>query len=775
MTPITGNYDFRLVVLSFVISILTSFTALDLAARLKAHKGRVRLFWLLGGGFAMGTGIWCMHYTGMLAFRLPIPVYYHIPTVIYSLFDAIIASTIAFYVVSRDRMTPVDVVVGSLFMGSAIATMHYTGMAAMRLKAMHHYNLGIWLLSVILAIVISAVGLFLIFYSRRESAGWKLKLSIAFTMGLAIPVMHYTGMAAVSFRPMATPPDLSRSMDISTLANSAILVVTCVLLGFALLTSMLDRKAAAQKVLLEGERAILRALIDNIPDVVYAKDTESRFTLANRKLAFWLGLETPTQLLGKTDFDFFPSEIATSFFEDEQQIMRTGEPITNRDEIAVTPKGDRVALLTTKVPIRNSQGRITGVAGIGRDVTVRKKSQEAALEAEGRYRRIFDEAIVGIFQTAPTGKIMNVNPAMSSIFGYKSPDEMISNLTDTFFVDNGKFESYASTLAKFGSVKNFEAEVYRKDGARFWISLSVRAVVENGVAVRHEGMLEDITERKLLGAQLLQAQKLESVGQLAAGIAHEINTPIQYVGDNARFLEDSFKDVVALIRTYERLLAAARTESLTSEMIQEIASAVERTDTEYLVNEIPRAIEQTLEGIGRVSTLVAAMKEFSHPATKEKALVDLNRAIQSTIEVTRNEWKYSAEMETDLDPTLPLIPCYLSEFNQVVLILIVNAAHAIADVAAKSGPEKGMIRIQTRDFPGYVEIRVEDTGGGIPDAIRSRVFDPFFTTKEVGKGTGQGLAIARAAVVGKNGGTIDFETEVGKGTSFIIHLHKDAH
>jgi len=167
------------------------------------------------------------------------------------------------------------------------------------------------------------------------------------------------------------------------------------------------------------------------------------------------------------------------------------------------------------------------------------------------------------------------------------------------------------------------------------------------------------------------------------------------------------------------------------------------------------------------------MKEFSHPGTKEKVPLDLNHAIESTITVARNEWKYVADLDVDLDPSLPPTACQPGEFNQVILNLIVNAAHAIAEVIAKGGPAKGKIRIQTRNSEQWAEIRIQDTGSGIPEKVRSRIFDPFFTTKAIGKGTGQGLAIARSVVVDKHGGSIHFETEEGAGTTFVIRLPHD--
>ena len=269
----------------------------------------------------------------------------------------------------------------------------------------------------------------------------------------------------------------------------------------------------------------------------------------------------------------------------------------------------------------------------------------------------------------------------------------------------------------------------------------------------------DITQRLMLEDQLHQAQKLESVGHLAAGIAHEINTPTQYIGDNTRFLKDAFQGLASLLTNYERLLVAAQANNLSGETVREVASAVQQADAGYLLEEIPKAIEQSLEGVSRVSKLVAAMKEFSHPGSKEKTPVDLNRAIESTITVARNEWKYVADMETDFDPDLPMVSCLPDEFNQVILNLIVNAAHAVADVVGKGGSEKGKIKVQTRNCPDCVEIQIQDTGTGIPEAVQACIFDPFFTTKEIGKGTGQGLTIARSIVVDKHGGTIHFETE----------------
>jgi PAS domain S-box-containing protein len=281
---------------------------------------------------------------------------------------------------------------------------------------------------------------------------------------------------------------------------------------------------------------------------------------------------------------------------------------------------------------------------------------------------------------------------------------------------------------------------------------------------------QDITDRRLLESQLSKAQKLEAIGQLAAGIAHEINTPTQYVSDNTRFLQEAFHDLATLMKQYEAVCQAARTSCLTDDHLRAVEALVTDIDAPYLRDEIPLAIQQSLEGLERVATIVRAMKDFSHPGGEEKVSADLNKAIESTITVARNEWKYVADMVVDFDPNLPDVPCFIGDINQVILNIMVNAAHAIGDLVAAGNLAKGTITVQTRRVDDAVEIRIKDTGGGIPEAIRSKIFDPFFTTKEVGRGTGQGLAIAHSVVVEKHGGTLTFETEIGRGSIFIIRL-----
>ena len=283
----------------------------------------------------------------------------------------------------------------------------------------------------------------------------------------------------------------------------------------------------------------------------------------------------------------------------------------------------------------------------------------------------------------------------------------------------------------------------------------------------------EITDRIRLEAQLAHSQKMESIGQLAAGIAHEINTPTQYIGDNLNFLQESFAELGQLPQAYEDLFTELMGE-LTPEATEKLSALKDDLDLEYLDEEIPKALNQSLQGVDQVAHIVRAMKQLSYPDTLEKTMADINAAVQNAATVTRNEWKYVAEMELALDPDLPKVPCLLGDFNQVILNLIVNASHAIGASLEEKTQQKGAIKITSSSTPEWVELRITDNGTGIPKDIQDRIFDPFFTTKELGKGTGQGLAIAFSVIVEKHQGTLTFDSEPGSGTTFIIRLPRTA-
>lgn len=317
-----------------------------------------------------------------------------------------------------------------------------------------------------------------------------------------------------------------------------------------------------------------------------------------------------------------------------------------------------------------------------------------------------------------------------------------------------------------------EDSFQRLDGTMDWLQWEAQPWFKEGGEIG--GIIfftQVITERKQLELKLLNSQKLESVGQLAAGIAHEINTPTQFVGDNTRFVRDAFSSINLILGKFSELLTAVKAGDIQPSLISALEEEVKSADIDYLSEEIPNAIGQSLEGVTRIANIVRSMKEFAHPGSNDKRSADLNRAIESTVMIARNEWKYIAEIDLQLDKNLSLVPCYLSEFNQVILNMVINATHAIGDVVGDGTKGKGKITISTQKVnEHWAEIRVSDTGKGIPAEIRSRIFDPFFTTKEVGVGTGQGLAISHVVIVEKHKGQIQLESEVGKGTTFIIRL-----
>jgi PAS domain S-box-containing protein len=322
-----------------------------------------------------------------------------------------------------------------------------------------------------------------------------------------------------------------------------------------------------------------------------------------------------------------------------------------------------------------------------------------------------------------------------------------------------------------GTHESHHAVVDGPDGRQRWFSNHVGPMRLGGRIAAAVVISQDVTNAKLAELELADAQRLASVGTLAAGVAHEINTPVQFVSDSIHFVREASAEVFSLIETLDGLRRRVLDGCPPSELMAAAVSAsstVEAADLEYLRDNVPQALGRALDGLDRVATIVRSMKEFAHPAQKEMAPIDLNRAIAATLTVATNEYKYVADLETAFEE-LPPVVCHINDINQVVLNLVVNAAHAIADVVSGTH-QRGKIKVITRHQDHHAVIYISDTGPGIPEEIRTRIYDPFFTTKEVGRGTGQGLAIARAIVKDKHCGDLSFETTLGVGTTFSIRL-----
>jgi PAS domain S-box-containing protein len=406
------------------------------------------------------------------------------------------------------------------------------------------------------------------------------------------------------------------------------------------------------------------------------------------------------------------------------------------------------------------------------DITERKSTQEALRRAHEE-AELFINAVPSILiGISRDSRIKRWNLEAAKVFGLVKAEVIGKSLAECgIHWVRSDMQAEIDSWCAGREMRRVEALPFVIDGETRFLGLTL-----NWICAPEERIDElliigsDVTDREILGQQLRQAQKLEAIGQLAAGIAHEINTPTQYVGDNTRFLQESwhsFNELLAIAREMRQLAAAGLIPPQTLQRFDTLAQAA---DFEYLQAEIPRAIEQSLDGIERVAKIVRAMKDFSHPGSEEKRSIDINQAIETTITVARNEWKYVSDVETHFDPNLPLVPCHAGEFNQVILNLLINAAQAIAEALEDGSQGKGTIVVSTMRDQDWAEISISDTGAGVPEAVRSRVFEPFFTTKPVGKGTGQGLALAHTAIVRRHGGKIWFDSELGKGTTFYIRM-----
>jgi PAS domain S-box-containing protein len=404
--------------------------------------------------------------------------------------------------------------------------------------------------------------------------------------------------------------------------------------------------------------------------------------------------------------------------------------------------------------------------------------QKDLQESEARFREITFDSGDFIWEVDEKGIFTYVAGNTLRLFGYHA-DEIVGQSMFRFMPPDevAAFKKiFDRAVKEKAPLRAIENTFCAKDQRLvFLLKNGNPKIDENDVLIGFRGLDHDITEKKSeienksrLEKELYQAHKLEAIGTLAAGIAHEINTPIQFVGDNIRFMAESVKDVFSSLKEYRAIVqkCSAHDSSLFT-TIKMLDAAV---DFAFLEKEIPQAIDQSLEGVERIATIVRAMKDFSHMGSETMQKEDLNQAILSTVTISRNEWKYVAELVTDLQNDLPHVMCLVGDIKQVILNLIVNAAHTIKDALHARGGEKGLITIRTYAKGAQAIIEVSDTGMGIPDEIREKVFEHFFTTKEVGKGTGQGLAITYQAITEQHGGTVTFKTKVGEGTTFVLSL-----
>ena len=325
----------------------------------------------------------------------------------------------------------------------------------------------------------------------------------------------------------------------------------------------------------------------------------------------------------------------------------------------------------------------------------------------------------------------------------------------------------------FATRNRQELEFTNKEGAIRSLGMSAFPVESSQGNAGCLFLGSDITETKLLRNQLDQAQRLESVGQLAAGVAHEINTPMQYIGDNVSYVHKCFENIRPVLDWLPHAIDQLKSMSPDPKSVCELEERMKKAKLKSIVDRVPEALADAQEGIAAVTKIVAAMKEFSHPGSETKMNSDLNHILSTSLTVAKNEYKYVADIETVFDPKLPTVQGFPSELNQVFLNIIVNAAHAIGDQTKQGTNGRGLIKISTSLQGDLIEVRIQDTGGGMPVAVQARIFEPFFTTKVVGKGTGQGLAIAHTIIVQKHLGRIWCDVDPGVGTTFVIQIPRE--
>jgi PAS domain S-box-containing protein len=510
----------------------------------------------------------------------------------------------------------------------------------------------------------------------------------------------------------------------------------------------------------DREHERFQAFMDNTPMICALKDSHGILLYANKTCE--RHFPHLSLLGGRMSFAWLPPEIAGTR-EEDAEVVRSGEAIEAVHTVPAPGQEER-HWLVYRFPVPAGDGQtLVGVSAL--DITERRRVEDALRRQALILETIHDGVVVTDFR----GRVTSCNAAATRVLG-KSHEEMIGAPMPLW---SGAERVLAEIEEAIATAGRWIGEVLfsRGDGAELVCETEmVPHRDEQGYETGRIAVIRDVTERRAMAQQMLQSQKLEAIGQLAAGIAHEINTPNQYVADNVHFLEGAFRDLFSSIETHRALAEAARDVPELTEPVAASEETDRAADLPFLATEVPTAIRQSQDGLQRIAEIVRGVKAFAHPGGGSKTGVDLNAALTNVINVSRNEWKYVADIETTFEAGLPPVPCFAGEIDQVFLNILVNAAHAIGDVIVGQPGGRGRIGILTRRDGAHVEVRISDSGGGIPAEVAPRIFDPFFTTKPVGRGTGQGLAISHRLVVERHAGSLTFETTPGEGTTFVIRL-----
>src|SRR5712692_2261432 len=742
-----GSYNYALVALSVLIAIFASYAALDLAGRVTAASGWTRAVWLLGGAGAMGTGIWSMHYIGMLAFILPIPVAYHWPTVLLSLIAAILASVVALGVVSRQTMGWFRALAGSVLMGAGIAGMHYIGMAAMRLPALCRFNSFLVVLSVVFAVLISLAALWITFHFRDEKTGigWE-KLAGAVVMGAAIPVMHYTGMAAASFTASGMSADQSHAVSISALGIAGIVAVTFIVLGLALLTSFVDRRFAAQTLEVQEEKL---------------QQSEAYLSEAQRLSctgSFGWRVSTGEIIWSNETFRIFQYDQTTKptvelvlqrVHPEDAALVRQTIERASRDgsdfdfeHRLLMPDGSVKYVHVVAHALNDVSGSVEFVGAV-MDVTAAKQAEEALRRSESYLGEAQRLTHTGSWAWRVAGRdALHLSEEWYRIYGF-DPEEGLpaweERLQRIHPDDRAKWQEATDRAIGEKSDYEVEARILLPGGTVKYIHTVGHPVLNaSGDLVEFVGTVIDVTERKRAEeererlrqaqADLAHVNRVTTMGELTASLAHEVNQPIAAAVTNAN--------------TCLRWLAGD------TPNIEEARAAAMR-----IVKDGTRAAE-----------IINRIRLLFKKGTPQRELVDVNEVIREMIVLLRGEaTRYSISFRAELAADPPQVMGDRVQLQQVFMNLMLNGIDAMKDMNA--GSELTIKSQQAEN--GQLLISVSDTGVGLPPQQADQIFNAFFTTKL--HGTGMGLAISRS-IVESHGGRLWAADNAPRGASFYFTL-----
>jgi PAS domain S-box-containing protein len=730
---LAGYYDYGEVARSVFIAIAASYAALDLTGRVTAARGRIRLAWLSGGAVAMGLGIWAMHFKGMLAFHLPVPVEYHWPTVLASLLVAIFASAFGLYVASRQKMSWPEALTGSVIMGAGIAGLHYISMAAMRLPAITRNSPLLVTASILLAALFCLIALLMAF-GLREETRWTVprRLGSAIVMGAAVSAMHYTGMAAANFIP-APPPDLIHAVSISALGNNAIGIVTLIVLAAAMVTSSVDRRAAVevQRLNQELEHRVLertsqlttsnaalgeteerfRRLVEALPDAIFVVK-EERIVFVNPSAVRLLAAQRAEQIVGKELSEIIHPGSLASIRRRMRDSSQTGVASPPMEHVLVALDGSSVEIESASIPILWKGS--PGIEAIARDIRERKRSEARLREYEKAVEGL-EEMIVVVDRNY---RYVLANRAFLNYRGLEK-EQLLGRLVSEV-LNPGVFEEVAKEKLDEcfrGKVVTYELRYkYSQLGERD-LSISYFPIESPNGIDRVACVLQDITARKQAEEQLRHAHedlaritRVVAMGELAAAIAHEVNQPLTAIVTNANF------------------------------SLRQLNSATPDTD------ELRGAITEIVNDGTRASAVISRIRGLLTRGAPKATEVDINRIIQDVLlllryELNRNRISSRTELASDLPPVQgdPV------QLQQVLINLIMNAIESLR--ASADRPREILIR--SAENPEGVLVQVEDSGPGVRPEQADRIFEPFFTSKP--QGIGMGLSISRSIVESHGG------------------------